>query len=180
MTESALDSNYRSMLKQLKISLNNARPRTKLLLLSNTAREFTTLCSIAGPKVSETHLFNITSELIMQGIIEEIRVSGYLSSEDISTRLAWAPDASKESKWTRNFAKYMNYLQPPPGVHPKTHLDGISNEFSLFQFEGIVIDFLFNLMKKLDPPVLVQLERGKLCGMTRAETQMLKHRVGFT
>lgn len=133
----------------------------------------------AAPKVSETRWFNITSQLIMQAIIEDVRICGNLSSEDLGTRLAWVPDASKELEWSRNLGNYMDYLQPPAGVHPRIHLEGISNEFPFFQFEGIVIDFLLNLMKRLEPPVLVQLERGKLNGMTNFETQMLKRRVGF-
>lgn len=177
--QSELDSNYLSMLQQLKIPPSNACPRRRLLPLFNIIREFIAICTCAASKVSETPWFNITGQLVMHGIIEEIRVSGNLSSEDLGTRLAWAPDASKEPKWTRNLFNYMDYLQPPAGVHPRIHLEGISNEFPFFQLEGILIDFLFSLMKKLDPPVLVQLERGKLNGMTRAETQMLKRRVGF-
>jgi hypothetical protein len=49
----------------------------------------------------------------------------------------------------------------------------------LFRFEGDVIDLLFDIMKSLEPPVLIQLERGKLGDLSRAETQALKDRIGL-
>ncbi|PWY66168.1 hypothetical protein BO83DRAFT_391705 [Aspergillus eucalypticola CBS 122712] len=39
--------------------------------------------------------------------------------------------------------------------------------------------FLTDLMKTLDPPILIQLERGKLGGLSREETQQLKDRIGL-
>lgn len=177
--ENELNSNYLSMLHNLKIPPGNARSRRRLHPLLNITPEFIKLCAIASPKVSECCCSNITSQLIMQTIIEEIRIFGEPSPENLNARRVLGMPPSGELRWAQNCDTYINYLQPPPGVQPKIHIEDMSNKFPLFQFEGVVIDFLFNLMKKLDPPVLVQLERGKLRGMTGLETRQLKRRVGI-
>ncbi|KAL4945352.1 hypothetical protein BDV06DRAFT_40767 [Aspergillus oleicola] len=41
------------------------------------------------------------------------------------------------------------------------------------------LEVLSSIMQLLDPPVLLQLERGRLEGLSRAETQQLKHKIGM-
>ncbi|KAL3446831.1 hypothetical protein BJX65DRAFT_308737 [Aspergillus insuetus] len=42
-----------------------------------------------------------------------------------------------------------------------------------------LFDALLNIMMSLEPPVLIQLERGKLNGLSRAQTEELKLRIGM-
>jgi hypothetical protein len=41
------------------------------------------------------------------------------------------------------------------------------------------LNTLVDIMKLLEPPILLQLERGKLKGLSRAETQELKQKIGM-
>ena len=174
-----LDSNYLQMLQNLKIPPDNACPRRRLLPLLNITAEFIKLCAIATSKVPQPCCSNTISQLLMQSTIEELRIFGELSTQNIRARLALGLDPTRELKWVQDCDTHVNYLQPPPGVHPKHHLEDILDRFPLFQLEGVIIDVITNLTKKLDPPVLVQLERGKLRGMTGLETRRLKRRVGL-
>ncbi|RJE19384.1 hypothetical protein PHISCL_08280 [Aspergillus sclerotialis] len=174
-----LDSNYLLMLQNLKIPPANACSRRRLLPLINITVEFIKLCAMASSKVPQPCWFNTISQLLMQSIIEELRIFGELSTQNLKARLAPELVSPRELEWAQNCDTYINYLQPPPGVHTKHHLEDISDRFPLFQLEGVIIDAIVNLMKKLDPPVLVQLERGKLRGMTVLETRRLKRRLGL-
>lgn len=54
-----------------------------------------------------------------------------------------------------------------------------SREMPLPRLQDAIVDFMSNLIEGLEAPVLVQLERGQLHGLSRVETQQLKDRVGF-
>lgn len=61
----------------------------------------------------------------------------------------------------------------------EAYFQATSNERVLRRLKSAVVDFLSDLVKTLDPPVLVQLERGQLGKLSRAETEQLKIRVGI-
>lgn len=131
-------------------------------------------------QVSETRWFDIAARLTALAVVEEFRLFASVSTEDLCNRLSWLPDdRDKAREWVRVRGKYLDYLLLPEGKPPAVHLADISRELSLFQLEGTVIDFLCDTMKSLEPPVLIQLERGKLGDLSRAETQALKNRIGL-
>lgn len=170
------DNNYNFMLTRLNIPTNEALPRIKLLPLSNCFGEFITLCNAAAERIPERRRLDITGQFMMHAVIEDITVFGNtLPGRSLDDCLTWSPDGLR----TKYRDKYLRHLQRPTGVPIETHLEHVSNRFPLFRFEEIAIGFLSDLMKILDPPVLLQLERGKLNGMTRAETQELKERIHF-
>lgn len=50
---------------------------------------------------------------------------------------------------------------------------------SLITFDADVVSFLQDLSKSIESPVLVQIEQGELRGLTKAETEAFKHKVGL-
>lgn len=168
------------MLQQLRVHPDNAPPRRRLIPLSWIIREFIDLCVTTTMKESDSHWLDIAAQLTAQAIAEEFWIFASVSSEELHGRLIWVPsDPSMTVEWDRLCEKYMNRLQLPPDTPWEVRPEETPTALPLYHLEEVVIDFLLNLMKSLDAPVLVQLERGKLGGLTRAETQSLKDRIGI-
>ncbi|KAI9928079.1 hypothetical protein MW887_002931 [Aspergillus wentii] len=117
----------------------------------------------------------------MHAMIEEYQASGDISTlKPLNEYIAWtATNFDQAQKWSKECAKYIKYLRPLPGTLLQDHLQVVSANMSGSRFAETVVDFLTDLMRTLEPPVLIQLERGKLGGLSRAETQQLKERVGL-
>lgn len=147
--------------------------------LSNTIPKFMDLCTMAKEKVSITRWVDITVQFLMEAAAEEYHRYGNGSLEAFNKCLCWEPkDNSQALAWKQASAKYVDCLKSQRTLLD-AHLETTSSEKSLHRLEGTVVDFLLDLMKTLDPPVLVQLERGQLGGLSRAETEHLKNQVGF-
>ncbi|KAL2001251.1 hypothetical protein VTN02DRAFT_1982 [Thermoascus thermophilus] len=102
-----------------------------------------------------------------------------LPHADPEVHFTSSADAVNVSSWWKKRAEYMDRLQPESGVSHHIHLENLSNAFPIFQFEGMIIDFLTHLIESLEVPVLLQLERGQLGGLSRTESENLKKRVGY-
>lgn len=114
----------------------------------------------------------------MQDAADQYHQHGNESPEILNRCLSWEPE-DQHQVVTLKEASARCHLQTQTCSSLATHLETISNDRSLSQLEGVVREFLFDLMKALDPPVLLQLERGQLGKLNRAETEQLKRRVGF-
>ncbi|KAJ5885320.1 hypothetical protein N7495_009830 [Penicillium taxi] len=144
--------------------------------LSKIGIDFMDLCTAAASIVSETSWLDICARFQVQALLEEIK-SGHDLSEDTCKLLAWAPaDPDLNSKWLHIRQRYSSQL-PRPGEVSTGHK--MASESPIDEFKAIVTNFLINLMTKLDAPVLIQLERGKLFDLSREETRALKERVGL-
>ncbi|PYH95197.1 hypothetical protein BO71DRAFT_398201 [Aspergillus ellipticus CBS 707.79] len=75
-------------------------------------------------------------------------------------------------------SNYLNNFQLPVNSLLDTPTDTLLMESPRNTLEGLVSRFLAYLMKTLDPPVLIQIERGQLVGLSREETKRLKDRAG--
>ena len=144
--------------------------------LSTIGLDFMDLCSTAVEKVSKTRWFDTGARFMVQAVLEEQR-GGSQPPEDLSELCAWMPgDPIRDSKWVSIRKNYASKL-PMPGdtttAQPPIQL------ISFSEFRIAVMTFLLDLMTTLDPPILVQLERGKLGNLSREETQSLKERVGL-
>ncbi|KAF7590162.1 hypothetical protein BBP40_003183 [Aspergillus hancockii] len=160
--------------------LDTSRDRLpdKLISLSKLATTFISLCHAVGARLSETEWTGIATQFVIHAVLEEYRTSGFSAS--FVECIAWAEETLDQISSRRQASgRYMNYLQPPSGTPLNAHLDTISARFPLHQFKYSVFDVLIGIMKVLEPPVLIQLERGRLWGLSRAETQQLKDRVGL-
>lgn len=148
--------------------------------LSNIIPKFMDLCTMAKEKVSVTRWVDITAQFLMQAAAEEYHRYGNGSLETFNKCLSWEPkDNSQALAWKQASAKYVDCLKSQRRTLLDAHLETTSDEKSLRRLESSVIDFLLDLMRTLDPPVLVQLERGQLGGLSRAETEQLKNHVGL-
>ena len=138
------------------------------------------LCAMAKEKVSVTRWVDITAQFLMQAAAEEYHRHGNESPETFNKCLSWEPnDHSQAFVWKQASAKYVDSLQSQRRALLNAHSETTSSEGSLRRLEGIVVDFLLDLMRTLDPPVLVQLEIGQLGRLSRAETEQLKGQIGF-
>ncbi|OJJ34305.1 hypothetical protein ASPWEDRAFT_42274 [Aspergillus wentii DTO 134E9] len=149
--------------------------------ISEIATEFISLCFIAEAKISEPRWMDLAAQFAMHAMIEEYQASGDISTlKPLNEYIAWtATNFDQAQKWSKECAKYIKYLRPLPGTLLQDHLQVVSANMSGSRFAETVVDFLTDLMRTLEPPVLIQLERGKLGGLSRAETQQLKERVGL-
>lgn len=133
---------------------------------------------MAKEKVSVTRWVDIVARFTMQAAADQFYQHGSGSPELLDRCLSWEP----EDQYQTAILKESNdkcHLQIRTCASLETYLDTISNSRSLSRLEGIVCVFLSDLMEVLDPPVLLQLERGQLGKLNRTETEQLKSRIGF-
>ncbi|RAH71029.1 uncharacterized protein BO66DRAFT_63263 [Aspergillus aculeatinus CBS 121060] len=155
---------------------NSAPVVTALFLLAN----FLALCEGEGPGESWPELKDaISAHLIMAAAQEELAAAGIQSTSDYDECIHRVHEAIEEQSPAKGRQGYLKYFQPPSGLSLEVHLRDISNELPAAQLARAVVEYLTNLMQSLDPPILLQLERGKLGGLTREETRRLKERVGL-
>jgi hypothetical protein len=118
--------------------------------------EFMNLCLAASHKVPESRWFDMGSRLISQAKLDEGHTPALLTFK------TWASgEPAIDFQWKRQYTKYAG------------------TRLALAELDGMVLEFLSDLMATLDAPILIQLERGKLGTLSRAETQELKTRVGM-
>ncbi|KAJ5114591.1 hypothetical protein NUU61_000350 [Penicillium alfredii] len=148
--------------------------------LSAIAIEFMDLCSAAVDKVSEPRWFDIGARFMLQAVLEEHRIADRTPSQALRQLFAWAPgEPDRDLKWAHSRHQYSSDLPLPGRPSAPERQDALAQKFPLFEFKNLVIEFLRDLMTTLDPPILIQLERGKLGSLSRAETQQLKARIGL-
>ena len=75
----------------------------------------------------------------------------------------------------------MLQLVPPAGVDLRVHLQMLmANDLSITEFERRLIDFLDKMLMGQSRPLLLQMESGKVDGLTRNQTKELFQAVGLT
>jgi hypothetical protein len=150
----------------------------KAISLSKLAMAFISLCHNVGTRLSDAEWTCVAAQFVIQAALEEYRTSESCTSP--SKCIAWAEETLNQiSNRRQASSRYMSYLQPPSGTPLDIHLVNVSTKLPLPPFVYTVFDVLISIMKVLEPPVLIQLERGQLWGLSRAETQQLKDRVGL-
>ncbi|PLN77985.1 hypothetical protein BDW42DRAFT_187718 [Aspergillus taichungensis] len=139
------------------------------------AAEFDTLCNVAHAIVSGSRKEEITAQFIAQAAREEYQLSGGV---DPSMYLAWASEALSQTPGLRqSTVEFVASLVDR--VSRADSREGLFTEPGARQLEAYLLEFVSDLMQVLEPPILIQLERGVLSGMSREETQLLKHKVGM-
>lgn len=92
----------------------------------------------------------------------------------------WAVDAVVDG-WDRIRDEHAQALVPPAGVDLRMHLQTLmANDLSITEFERRLIDFLGKMLMGQSRPLLLQMESGKVDGLTRKETKELFQAVGMT
>lgn len=136
---------------------------------------FIKLCTLASETLSAEEMPKVrwadpTEQLILQAAIESYR-------EDPDKFMSDIERSPAATTWQ---AKYIEYLQPPPGIAVYSQLEETAAKFTMPQLEAMIIEFLIDLMGQLKVPILMQLELGKLDGLSREDTLALKDRVGLS
>ncbi|KAL1962810.1 hypothetical protein VTN77DRAFT_9179 [Rasamsonia byssochlamydoides] len=177
VSQTVLDGNYQKMLSELKIPVQSRLLDRRLVMpLLDILPDFMALCAMAAPILPAEESMELAAQFMLQASLEQYLVFGRASSDVIDEAFAWgSPDAGNVNPetnadddvddaciWWRKRAKYIRHLQPNPGESLDTRLQNASRDFSVSQFEGMVIDFLHGLLTKLEIPTLVQLEIGGL------------------
>jgi hypothetical protein len=144
------------------------------------AYAFISLCIVANDRLSDTNWADIAAQLMLKAASQKHGSHGSITPDIFYEMIAQAPETvKKRPEWQRVADNYETYLQPPLGVLPSRDLETALKRLPTHQLGTIIIEFLFDLMRRLNPPVLLQLERGKLYGLSRAETRGLKTKVGL-
>ncbi|GIJ87182.1 hypothetical protein Asppvi_006088 [Aspergillus pseudoviridinutans] len=169
-------SHSKSEAQRPHIGTNKDCTQPRLDIPPAIAYAFISLCIVANDHLSDNWA-DIAAQLMLKAAYEN---HGSTMPDKFYELIAQAPEAlKKKPDWQRVADKYETYLQPPLGVLPSRDLETPLKRLPTHQLGTIIIEFLFDLMRCLNPPVLLQLERGKLYGLSRAETQGLKTKVGL-
>ncbi|GAT28352.1 hypothetical protein RIB2604_02504310 [Aspergillus luchuensis] len=147
----------------------------------NALVRFVTLCGTARDNLPDGHA-DIAANLITQAALNEYHTAGVKAPgryreciERVTACLREALDPYAEQV---NLA-YLSTLLPSIDL-ASAESEGPGRKSPRGDtITRSVLCFLTDLMKTLDPPILIQLERGKLGGLSREETQQLKDRIGL-
>ncbi|KAJ5639852.1 uncharacterized protein N7484_007714 [Penicillium longicatenatum] len=146
------------------------------LRLPTIGMAFMDLCSTASAKVSETRWFDTGARFLVQAVLEDQR-EGSPSSEDLPKLCSWTPsEPAQISMWVIARQRYAGVLSD---ASASNKAQSIALQYPLLEFKAVVGTFLRDLMTTLDAPILIQVERGQLDGLSAEETQRLKARVGL-
>ncbi|GKZ36468.1 hypothetical protein AbraIFM66950_007584 [Aspergillus brasiliensis] len=147
----------------------------------NALVKFVALCRSARDYLPDGYA-DIAAELINQGALDEYHMAGTRSPSRYKECIERVTGCLRESLDPQadqlNF-EYLSTLLPP--IDPLSAVpEGAGRKPPLgHATTRLVHRFLTDLMKTLDAPILIQLERGKLTGLSREETRQLKDRIGF-
>lgn len=73
----------------------------------------------------------------------------------------------------------IHQITPPNGVSLVDHLENLAAKNPITDFEDKLLEFLETLQYSQAMPILSQVERGKVDGLTVADTEALKRRIGW-
>ncbi|CAI7621282.1 unnamed protein product [Penicillium pancosmium] len=138
--------------------------------LAKIGLRFMNLCLAAIPKVSESRWLDVGAQFLHQAAIhDKIKTSD--DSDAIKRLQEWnCINPGRNKRW---FQMCQAYGHGDNASQPES-----SRRFPLAQFKNTVMRFMLDLMTVLDPPILIELERGKLGNLSRNETRQLLERAG--
>ncbi|KAL4894363.1 hypothetical protein BDV59DRAFT_17646 [Aspergillus ambiguus] len=141
---------------------------------SDILTKFVFLCAITHPRCPWTR---IAGQLIAQGAMAD----GEASLQDsLSRHVASMEKALQLGRVGGSTAsRIKSHIEPSAGTSLDAHIQHLAIKLAPDALRQALFDVLLEIMKIQEPPILLQLERGKLHGLSRAETQELKDRVGF-
>lgn len=121
----------------------------------------------------------ITARLIVQAALEEIPMLEKRSPESFDKQLLESVDSLIATLTRKPGINLANYWPWPLDISLASQVELSSREMPLPNLRDELVHFLSTIVEGLEAPVLVQLERGQLQGLSRTETKQLKERVGL-
>ncbi|KAL4911822.1 hypothetical protein BDW62DRAFT_42085 [Aspergillus aurantiobrunneus] len=156
------------------IKIFNTAVRARPIMLANMAHSFVSACESANKDVLQPYATEVATHLCIHAAFRMYRDSNNGSSKGFDKYLARLPEGEGKAP------EYITQTLPSIGISEKACLETIRQTVRVNESgPTIPLDTLVNIMQLLEPPVLLQLERGKLKGLSRAKTQQLKQRVGM-
>ncbi|KAI9798561.1 MAG: hypothetical protein M1833_004698 [Piccolia ochrophora] len=137
---------------------------------------------------------------ILQAVLEQYLIYGNKGAGPLREAFAWGfnaqgqPDHNDDEKvnamfrcdeeatypiWGEIKADRLKALLPRPQIEASIHLEGLATRFPMKEFSRKLLGYLADLSRLPARPALVQLESGKLDGLSREETKALRERVGL-
>ncbi|KAL8849467.1 MAG: hypothetical protein Q9221_005549 [Calogaya cf. arnoldii] len=102
------------------------------------------------------------------------------ASEERQINDMFGADESSIRLWASIRDEHVDALRPPDNTPLVDHLqDMAAGALSVVTFKEKVSEFLAGLLSAYQPPLLIQLERGEVNGLSRKATEALKLRSGF-
>ena len=141
---------------------------------------------------------HMAAEFMLQACLEQYLIVGAEGSDAVDMAFSWGYSGNAGNKrppeieiydmfedeeyaeevvsWSGIKMSYLEELLPPDHVSADASSDGCSLEniaakFPIDKFESSILGYLGALSRSVSEPVLLQLESGKLDGMTEQETQ---------
>ncbi|KAL5332686.1 hypothetical protein BJX70DRAFT_107536 [Aspergillus crustosus] len=160
---------------QLSLQIKQAEQPAPGTLAALTST-FVSTCEDIGV-MPMVHAIEVASRICVQAALQEYRGHGHTEGfAESLTNMCKRPDG-------RAPEGHCQYITPMPSVL------GISEEVWLGAImriarenedvQAALLDAIAIIMEQLEPPVLLQLERGKLTNLSRTETQALIQKIGM-
>ncbi|KAL4783972.1 hypothetical protein BJX76DRAFT_240784 [Aspergillus varians] len=158
------------------IRMFNTTVETGPIILAEMASTFVSTSKSAGKKEIEPHATKVAIQLCIYAAFRAHRDPDSGASEGYAEYLASLSQGERRGK----APEYVTQVLSSMGISVETSLETVRQTVRMNgSGPTTILDTLVDIMQLLEPPILLQLERGRLEGLTRAETEHLKRRVGM-
>jgi hypothetical protein len=143
--------------------------------LSDIAVQFMDLCYFAVENISNTRWFDLGAHLMVHAMLEE----DVHFPDQLHRLCTWtAHDLELDAHWEMSRTSVLKHMPPPHGTAGPVSREELNETFPMDFLQEHFIEFFEDLMEVLDVPVILQLECGRLEGLTREETQRIRDQCG--
>lgn len=158
------------------IKMLNSAVQIEPNVLVEMASMFVSTCNVPGMEVIKQRAADIAIQLCTHAIFRVYQDSNNGGPERF---INYYTSLSAEERATK-IPEYIVQILPSIGASTDT-LFKVACQTERMNEAGptTLLHGLVDIMRMLEPPILLQLERGKLEGLSRAETQQLKQKIGL-
>lgn len=158
------------------IKILNSAVRIEPNVLVEMTSMFVSTCNVLSMEAVKRRAAEIAIQLCIHAIFRVYQDSNNGGSEGF---MEYYTSLSDEERATK-IPEYIVQILPSIGVSIDT-LFKLACQTERMNEGGLttLLRDLTDIMRMLEPPILLQLERGKLEGLSRAETQRLKQEIGL-
>lgn len=189
--KSTLATNRRDMMSHLCVFCDQDFPDSEFCVsLLDILPEYVALCKMVPLNVTHSWM-NGAVVFMLQAAIEQILIYGNIIEDSIDEAFAWdwvevtgqvlwtsENNDAEASMWENKRISLKTSLLNNQRPTWEDHFRHLLTEFPLLHFDEMILELLSGLLKMLNTPVLMQLEAGKLDGLTVTETEAFKDRIG--
>jgi hypothetical protein len=151
------------------------RPRLEPTTLADMATALVATCKTENRTITIQHAVEAAVQICAHAALQARNDTNNDSPENRET--GRRRDDAPENK--QDIPVCIRETLPLLGVSIKKYLEVSGQVERDKDATAGLFDALLNVMMSLEPPVLIQLERGKLNGLSRAQTEELKLRIGM-